>query len=59
MKSLPFSRTQISLGATILVFAALCGLASWRYDGFASRNVFVALLGDNAFWGWRPSARPS
>ncbi len=51
MKSLPFSRTQISLGATILVFAALYGLASWRYDGFASRGVFVALLGDNAFLG--------
>ena len=51
MKSLPFSRTQISLVATVCVFAALYGLAAWRYDGFASRGVFVALLGDNAFLG--------
>ena len=46
-----FSRTQLSLLATMVVFVAIYGLAAWRYDGFLSRGVFFNLLGDNAFLG--------
>lgn len=46
-----FSRTQLSLLATMVVFVAIYGLAAWRYDSFLSRGVFFNLLGDNAFLG--------
>lgn len=46
-----FSRTQLSLLATVTVFVVIYGLAAWRYTGFLSRGVFFNLLGDNAFLG--------
>ncbi|MBK1878955.1 sugar ABC transporter permease YjfF [Pelagicoccus mobilis] len=49
--SLKISRKYVPLTATFVVFVVLFGIASLRYEGFASAAVVVELFSENAFLG--------